>query len=809
MDNTIELFKSGVQNLLNDEVIPQDAAQDSLGFITQDGKIKLIGGRALIGTDSGTRGVMRGLWIGYTVSGAQVIYRKTETKLQYFNTATQAWTDILTNLTSGTEASFANYSSLAGAFTFFVTTDGYWKINNAFPQNPVNMYVSTKNFHGRMFIDNGRTILWDRNDSGNRDRTGLYGSHIDPQGSNYQTVTNEQEATGNGSTKAYTGNLAFKALDALAMCFGLQVTAPTGSATNISAITRAVNAQITSASHGLSQGDTAVIAGLSDPTAGTGTITASTNFAITGSGTAFTTQLKAGCRIYATATRIVGGASVPVTLIVASIADDTHLTLQFPFDSSDLTLSGVSFNFSNMTQIVNIPLKVVSVIDANNVTVNLDTTNFDVYTSGGTLTKAETLLDQQDGTLTATSGATGTINYVTGAYTFNFKNNVVNNGVVLASYQYEDSNNGGVTDFTHSAERLAGEGFVVPQDKGGDPIMNVLIGQDGAYYSLKQQRAYQFALDDTDLNPTNIIYYENMGIPSLNSGVSTQKGIVFLNTSNPDKPEMTILQKNLVSATLIPAVLFPGFKFANYDYSDAYFDTYERYITVSCKKIGSDHNDTILLCNLSDGTVDVSPYEARMFAKDNAANLYIGSPLQENVYQIYSGFDDLGNPIENYWIGSGDAYGSLKLRAMRWRFIREELKKFRKYKIKGLIALDQVVDVYFSYDEAPFELVGTIRGRGTYVDSGAGTEIGTNVIGQQIIGGQELVTVYPYFCELKVRPPKFRKRAVRFVATGIGYFDISFLSDFDIMLFENRVPSRFRSKQNVSIDGTQTDQPDE
>lgn len=634
MDFPIEVFKSGCQNLLGNEITPSDSSQDELGFITQDGKIKLIGGRLLIGVDSGTAGLTRGLWFGYKVDGTQVLYRKIETKLQYLLSGT--WTDVLTGLTSGTEASFANYSSLAGSFTFFVSTDGYWKINNANPASAIAMYDSTKNFRGRIFIDKGRTILWDRNDTatagGTRDRTGLYGSKIDPQnGTVYTTVTAEV-------TTSLGGTLAFKAGGATRNCFGIKLT-------------------------------------------------------ITGSG--------------------------------------------------------------------------------------------EVYT------------DNFNGILTGNMGGTGTINYATGVYT------VTNAGAGTVNYQWEDSNIKGLTDFTKSATRLAGEGFVLSQDKGGDPIMNVLIGQDGAYYSLKQQRAYRLLLDDTDLLPLNEIYYENMGISSINTGVATAKGILFINTSNPDKPEMTILQKSLVSSSLVPDTIFKGFKFSNYDYTDAYFDTYERYVVISCKVMGHLQNDTILLCNISDGTVDISPYEARMFARDNVANLYVGSPLQENVYQIFNGFDDLGSPINNFWISAAQQYGHLGYRALRWRFIREILKKFRKFNIKGNISLDQVVQVYISYDDAPFQLIGTILGRGTYVDSGSGQTIGSNFIGQVQIGGDRLTNVFQYFAQLKLKKsPKFRKRTIKLVATGMGYFDVNFISDVDLMLYEDRSPARFRSKQSVALDGT-------
>lgn len=715
MDHTISLFHSGVQNLLNNEIIPADAAQDSQGFINQDGKLKLMGGRKLIGADSGTTGLMRGLWIGYKVDGTQVIYRKTETKLQYL--LSSVWTDILTGLTSGTEASFANYSSLAGAFTFFVTTDGYWKINNANPGSALQMYDSTKNFHGTILIDKGRTLLWNRRDSGTTDTTGLYGSRIDPQNSTvYTTHTAENLQNGDGATKAFSGTLNFAAPN---NCFGVQIYGQLSATKTITAITQAAQAQITAAGHGYIAGD---------------------------------------------------------RILIQSVV--------------------------GMTQLNGLFVTVASVVDANNFTITTSTTAMTAYSSAGTAKNVEVFTDNYNGVLTSQLGGTGTITYVTGAYTVTFNTAPINAAnVVQVNYQTENSNSLGITDFTHSGTRVAGEGFQVPQDQGGDPIMTVLIGQDGAYYSLKQQCAYRFALDDTDLNPTNEVYYANMGVPSYNAGVSTQKGILFINTANPDKPEMTVLEKSLISSTLLPKVLFAGFKFSLYDFSDCYFNTYERFVAISCKTMGVDENDTILLCNISDGTVDVVPYQARMFARDSLANLYVGSPLQENVYQIFNGFDDLGNSIPNFWIGKSETYGN-----KRNTVIANQLKKFRKQRFKGIISTGQVVEVWNSFDDAAFEQIGTIRGDGTYVDVSDSQAIGSNFIGQVQIGGDAVTDAYPYFCELKFRCPKFRKRAIKLVATGIGYFDADYMSDWDIMLFESRLPSRFRSKQKVSLDGTETDQ---
>ncbi len=190
----------------------------------------------------------------------------------------------------------------------------------------------------------------------------------------------------------------------------------------------------------------------------------------------------------------------------------------------------------------------------------------------------EVYTDNYLGILTGSLGGTGTINYITGAYT------VSNSGVGTASYQWENSNLRGVTDFGRSATRAAGEGFQFPQDEGGDAILNVLIGANG-YYSIKRQSAYLLDIASNDTDATNEVYRKEIGIQSLRGAVSTGLGIVFMNTSNEEKPEMTLLQKNLTGDSMDAVVLFSQFKFANYDYSDCTIDTYERYILVACRNI--------------------------------------------------------------------------------------------------------------------------------------------------------------------------------------------------------------------------------
>jgi hypothetical protein len=397
----------------------------------------------------------------------------------------------------------------------------------------------------------------------------------------------------------------------------------------------------------------------------------------------------------------------------------------------------------------------------------------------------EVYTDNYLGILTGSLGGTGTINYMTGAYTLS------NAGVGTAGYRWEDSNVHSVTDFTHTATRLAGEGFQFPQDEGGDPILNVVIGSDG-YYSMKKQSAYRLSIDADDTNATNEVFRKELGLQSYHGAVSTGNGIIFMNTANQEKPEMTILQKNLTGDAVEPVILFPQFKFANYLYDDCTIDTYERYILVACKTPNATSNDTILLCDLTNKTVDITSYTARTFAR-NGGDLFMGSSVSQSVYQLFSGFDDDGFSISNFWTGKGELWGTSKL------------KKYSKIRLKGSISASQSYEVYVNYDDSGNQLVGTVLGTGSYVDYSSPQTIGANIIGTAQIGGDVTTDIFPYFVEIRLKKvPKFRKRKMTFVALGIGYVDIDSQLDYKIELYQDKIPTRFRQKQNVSLNGITT-----
>lgn len=398
---------------------------------------------------------------------------------------------------------------------------------------------------------------------------------------------------------------------------------------------------------------------------------------------------------------------------------------------------------------------------------------------------SEVFTDNYNGVLTGSLGGTGTINYTTGAFTTS------QSGAGTATYQWEMSNNNGITDFTKSATRLAGEGFLFRQDEGGDAILNVTY-LDGSYWSIKSKSAYKLTIGADDTTANNNVFRTNLGLPNWRATVSTGQGIFFLNTAT-NQPDLTILTPNTLGDNLYPKVLAEQFDFSQYTWDDCCMGTYGEFIIFSGKSFGADSNDRLFLYNFRRGTVDVLGYSARTIAQDGTA-LYVGDSTTDNVYEILSGFDDDDQTIENYW-ESGDEL-----------FWNQGLKKVKRFRIKGIITPEQQIQIYSSPDNSEYTLLGTVRWDGTYVDYEEEFTIGSHGIGAAVIGGEsDNLLGNTFLAEIKVSQTKFRKRSIKLIATGIGYVSVNMYQDYKIQNFWGRLPNKYRSKQNVSKDWTQTD----
>lgn len=544
------IFKNGIVNYPNDpELVPRGGASDSLGWVTRGGFIELSRGKVLIGDENVGSGSVQGEHIGYKTNGTAVHLRKITTKIEYLNNST--WTDVITGLTDGEIYTFADHNTLSGSFVYASGYDGLFKINLANPGSYFDLTDDTQNFRhpGKIMISDNRMFMWDVGTETTRDKTGLYLSYIDSQ--NYSSVTQENIGTGNGVLTSFSDTLINAS--SVVNVLGVNVYAPIGTPKTVSDVTRSATPTVTATAHGLAVGDYVFFYNLNASNPGTGTITTTGNQTVSGAGTAFTTQLKAGNTI------TIGGD----TRTIQSITDDITLTVTANFPAH----AASAFTYSNMSQLNYKYARVISVPNANSFTIDINTTSYTIYSSGATVAKAEVFTDDYNGNLVGNTTGTGTINYRTGAITVALPSAAVNGQPVLADYQYENSTAGGLADFTYSATRLAGEGDVFRQDEGGDAIQKV-ENFNGTYYSLKERSAYAVTLTNDDTNATNIIYRRNMGMPYFAASVSTVNGIVFLNTANPDQPQLTILKPNPLGNGIVPDELAPQFDFSLYNWDE-------------------------------------------------------------------------------------------------------------------------------------------------------------------------------------------------------------------------------------------------
>lgn len=405
--------------------------------------------------------------------------------------------------------------------------------------------------------------------------------------------------------------------------------------------------------------------------------------------------------------------------------------------------------------------------------------------------ETETFTDDLNGLLTSDKGGTGTINYATGEFTLSFSGTT--SSTVSADYQWEDSNVGGITDFTASATRVAGEGFIFRQDVGGDVIQKVSI-QDGKYYSIKERSVYEVSIDADDSGATNLPYRLNIGMPSYGASTETQFGIIFMNTANPDKPHLTTLQRTTNGTGLEPITLAPQFDFSKYSWDQCHMETYGEYVIISGRTKTSPTNNRLFLFNTRLNIISVLPYFFNDMFKSNGF-IYGGSSVNGSISKFLVDFDDEDAVIDNYWEGRDELFGASQLKKVKWIVI------------KGKISKEQVVEVYIDYDNDGYQLIGTIRGSNDYVDTNNTEAIGVEGVGISAVGGESDIEASNFIAKFKLkRTPKFRKRTIKLVATNIGWISVNKIIDQDVRLFEDKLPKKYRLKEDVSTDGLLTDQ---
>lgn len=439
---------------------------------------------------------------------------------------------------------------------------------------------------------------------------------------------------------------------------------------------------------------------------------------------------------------------------------------------------------TGMPEINGIVASVTSVVDANNVTVSIASSGFAPYASGGTLYKVESFNDDKSGNLNSNLGGTGKINYVTGAWNVTFNTAPINlaNDIIMNLY-YEDSTQTGVCDFRYNATtRVGGTGDLFRQDDGGGMGMAVAAFQ-GVEYCFHLLKSWLLTLDNTDTNPTNEPYFEQIGIPYPRAQFATGDGVLFLNNVNPAQPTVSILEipPGSTNLTVVPVPISQDLDLSVFAFDTAIMYRWGEYDILSCRNytngIRDSFNSVTFVRNIFSGNWDRIDYEISCLTTYNGT-LLSGDSLSPNLFTLFSGFDDDGQTIVNH---RSSSYSDLEMDGM---------KTVNYLNISGLIQPSQKLQVWISLDEGNYVLAFTILGNGAYVSHGNPVGVGSFTSGSTVVGsGGSQIFANPFELDIPLHTDRFEYISVELQAVDVGYVQVNKMAYKDIRLKRQRLSS--------------------
>jgi len=400
----------------------------------------------------------------------------------------------------------------------------------------------------------------------------------------------------------------------------------------------------------------------------------------------------------------------------------------------------------------------------------------------------ETFTDNNDGTLTGSAGGTGTINYTSGSISVTFNTAPTNSQAITSDYQWEDVTVGGICDYTESGTRLAGEGFVIRQDDGGN-LQNIFSLGDQEY-CVHEYKTWVLTLTADDTNATNLIYRQKIGIPNRTAGVSTGDGIYIIGLGDDADYEMQLIGYYGGNDKILPRSISKqhtykkkqvGKDLSSYTFDQAFMFEWGDYILCTCRTSDSAVNNTMIVYNKVQKLIDITDYYANTLA-EYSGTLIAGDPLEDNVYTFFSGWDDDDSEIPNY----------RELNEDNLDF--EGLKKVKDLIVIGEIQKDQQLKVSVSVDNGGFVEVGTILGTGDYVDAGQEISVGRTTVGSKTVGGESGGEVaFRYVWEKTMPTSKFNLIKLRFEALVLGYVSVTEVIYDDIRTKSRKIPTKYVS----------------
>ena len=260
---------NGLNTFIKDlRALADGETPDSMNWITGKYKdnISLRHGYALLGiTRNAGLGRITGIGVGQTANGTQVPFFSYGQKVKYYSATTGDTAEIGTNAlpvaAAADDISFMPYQNLAGAFMYLTSQNSsIYKIATANPSSIIDQ-LSTA-YRGIARIEQSRMFMWQRKDAYGNGYTNILNVGVSDKAtlSQYSQTTGENLATGDGSTRAYSGNLA--GATGKQTVFNTEFAAPIAAGVSITGISVAVQAVVTVASHSLNVGDPIIINGV-------------------------------------------------------------------------------------------------------------------------------------------------------------------------------------------------------------------------------------------------------------------------------------------------------------------------------------------------------------------------------------------------------------------------------------------------------------------------------------------------------------------------------------------------------------------
>lgn len=380
----------------------------------------------------------------------------------------------------------------------------------------------------------------------------------------------------------------------------------------------------------------------------------------------------------------------------------------------------------------------------------------------------ETFVDDRNGNLVGNLGGTGTVNYATGACSVTFNTAPAGSQAITCSYYHETSTTAGILDYTGSGN---GQGKSFRQDDGGGNLMSV-FNINNIEYCFHLLKTWQFTATLDDTTSTNLVY-RNIGIPFIRSSHQTPEGIVFADLSRPNEPKFRRLQvlQGTTNTTIEPTPISDALDLSGdaFDKCVAYrWGDYEIFCTQDKNAgVADDFNSKMYVHNVFANTWDILDYYASCLS-EYQGTLISGDSVSNNINTLFSGYDEAGDVISNYWTSSDLNLGT------------DNMKNCRRMVIDGIIQPEQSFEVSLSYDNGSFTPVKTIYGNGSYVDSGINTYIGSPTLGSKVIGGGGGSTAHPFEIDFPINSDRFNRVRVKVEALGIGFLQINSFKFKDI-----------------------------